>query len=66
MKYEIKINGQLDIKWVDWFDGMQIIDEGDGTTTLYGTVKDQSALQGVLRKINNLNLEFTSVNKING
>jgi hypothetical protein len=66
MKYTIKINGHLDIKWADWFDGMQIIHENDGTTTLMGTVIDQAALQGILKKIRNLNLELISVNKING
>jgi NADPH:quinone reductase-like Zn-dependent oxidoreductase len=66
MKYTIKIKGHLDIKWADWFDGMQIIHENDGTTTLYGNVIDQAALQGILKKIRNLNLELISVNKING
>ena len=66
MKYKIKIKGHLDIKWTDWFDGMQIIHENDGTTTLMGTVIDQAALQGILKKIRNLNLELISVNKING
>ncbi len=66
MKYKIKIKGHLDIKWADWFDGMQIIHENDGTTTLMGTVIDQAALQGILKKISNLNLELISVNKING
>jgi wyosine [tRNA(Phe)-imidazoG37] synthetase (radical SAM superfamily) len=66
MKYKIKIKGHLDIKWADWFDGMQIIHENDGTTTLMGTVIDQAALQGILKKISNINLELISVNKING
>ena len=43
-----------------------IIHENDGTTTLYGNVIDQAALQGILKKINNFNLELISVNKING
>ncbi len=64
MKYKIKIKGHLDIKWADWFDGMQIIHENDGTTTLMGTVIDQAALQGILKKISNLNLELISVNKM--
>ena len=66
MKYTIKIKGHLDMKWADWFDGMQIIHENDGTTTLKGTVIDQAALQGILKKIRNLNLELIYVNKING
>ena len=64
MKYKIKIKGHLDMKWADWFDGLQIIHENDGTTTLMGTVIDQAALQGILKKIRNLNLELISVNKI--
>jgi len=66
MKYKIMIQGHMDVKWADWFDGMQIVHEDDGTTTLYGTVIDQAALQGILKKINNLSLELISVNKING
>lgn len=66
MKYKIKIKGCLDNKWADWFGGMQIKDENDGTTTIYGPVKDQAALQGMLKKISNLNLELISVNKIEG
>ena len=66
MKYKIMIKGHMDVKWTDWFDGIQIVHEEDGTTTLYGDVIDQAALQGILKKIRNLSLELISVNKING
>lgn len=66
MKYKIMIKGHMDVKWTDWFDGIQIVHEEDGTTTLYGDEIDQAALQGILKKIRNLSLELISVNKING
>jgi hypothetical protein len=66
MKYKIMIKGHMDLKWTDWFDGLEIIHEDDGTTTLIGDVRDQAALQGILKKINNLSLELISVNRING
>jgi len=64
MKYIIKIQEHLDMMWAEWFDGMQISHENDGTTTLIGTVEDQAALQGILKKISHLNLELISVNKV--
>jgi hypothetical protein len=64
MKYKIKIKGHMDIKWSDWFDGLQIIHEKDGTTTLYGPFPDQVALHSILRKIRDLNLELISVKQV--
>lgn len=34
VKYKSIIKEHMELKWVDWFDGMQIILEDDGTTTL--------------------------------
>jgi membrane protease YdiL (CAAX protease family) len=62
--YKIEIKGHMDPEWADWFNGMQITHEDDGTTTLIGAVADQAALQGILKKISNLNLALISVNKI--
>ncbi len=38
--YEIRIAGHLDAHWADWFDGMSITLEEDGTTLLSGPVPD--------------------------
>jgi len=38
--YEIRIEGQLDDRWQDWFDGWTVIPEKDGTTLLSGPVPD--------------------------
>ncbi len=62
--YEIKTSGHLDTKWSDWFYGMTICHEGDGTTTLCGPLPDQSVLHSVLDRIRDMNLLLISVNKI--
>ncbi|MCY1718900.1 hypothetical protein OU798_01010 [Prolixibacteraceae bacterium Z1-6] len=60
-KLEIKVEGILDIKWQDWFDGMAISYERDNTV-LVGTVSDESHLHGILNRIRDLNLKLISVN----
>ena len=48
--YQITIQGHLDRHWSDWFDGLRITHEANGTTTLAGPLADQTALHGVLIK----------------
>jgi hypothetical protein len=60
-KTRIKIKGQLDQKWEDWFDGLEISYEGDNTI-LTGIMKDEAHLRGILDRIMDLNLELISVN----
>ena len=60
--YLIKIEGHLDTRWQDWFDGLTITLTDDGNTILSGEVKDQAALHGVFKKISNLGLTIISVN----
>jgi hypothetical protein len=59
--YEIRFNGHLDAKWVDRFEGLIFSHESDGTTILSGTVADQAALHGLLRKVRDLGLTLISV-----
>jgi len=61
--YQIKVQGQLDEKWSDWFDGMTITFESD-ITTLTGVVADQAKLRGMLSKIWDLNMTVISVSRI--
>ncbi|TFC29705.1 hypothetical protein E3O55_09070 [Cryobacterium sp. MDB1-18-2] len=60
--YEIRLQGQLDAGWTDWFDGFRLKEENDGTTTLTGPVVDQSALHGLLRRVGDLGATLISVN----
>ncbi len=48
--YQIRINGQLDPQWTNWFEGMTITLEDNGDTLLTGSVVDQAALHGLLKK----------------
>lgn len=58
--YEVKIQGQLDEVWSDWFEGIEITN-GEKMTTLSGRITDQAALRGILSKIWDLNLIVISV-----
>jgi hypothetical protein len=60
-KTRIKVEGLLDMKWKDWFEGMEISYEGDNTI-LSGIIKDESYLHGILNRIRDLNLKLISVN----
>jgi hypothetical protein len=62
--YEIRIQGHLQDKWVEWFYGLTLTRETDGSTTLYGPLPDQTALHSVLQKISNMNLRLISVSEI--
>ena len=62
--YEIKLQGHLDTKWSEWFYGMTITHERDGTTTLYGPLPDQIVLHSVLARIRDMNLPLISVKQI--
>jgi hypothetical protein len=62
--YEIRLAGHLDHAWSDWFEGLTIALDADGTTLLSGLVADQAALHGVLRKIRDLGMPLLSVEQI--
>ena len=61
--YEIRIEGHLDDRWADWFEGMIFTHERDGTTTLCGPLTDQAALHGLINGIMNLGLPLLSVQR---
>ncbi|MFO7697871.1 MAG: hypothetical protein R6X16_12050, partial [Anaerolineae bacterium] len=46
--YRIRIKGQLDSQWEDWFGGLSVTPQEDGDTLLTGPVVDQAALHGLL------------------
>ena len=59
--YQIRVKGNLEPMWSDWFDGLTITQPAAGETLLAGSVADQPALYGLLTKIMNLGLPLISV-----
>lgn len=62
--YELRVRGELDGAWADWFDGWTLAPSGDGDTLLTGPVPDQAALQGLLLKITQSGLALISINPV--
>jgi hypothetical protein len=62
--YQIRIKGHLGQQRMDWFEGLTIILEEDGNTLLTGSLIDQSALHGILKKVRDLGMPLLSVNSM--
>jgi hypothetical protein len=60
-RYRIRIRDHLDPLWSQWFDGLAITQQDDGTTTLSGQVVDQAALFGLLARLRNLGATLLAV-----
>jgi hypothetical protein len=59
--YQIRIEGHLDRRWTDWFEGLTISLKDNGDTLLTGPVVDQAALHGLLKKVRDLGMPLRSV-----
>ena len=62
--YQIRIKGHLGHEWTDWFEGLTVTLEDDGTTLLTGLVIDQAALHGLLKKVRDLGMPLVSVGPV--
>ena len=61
MLYEIVIRGYIRDTW---FEELSVIKQSNLTTMIRGEILDQSALYGILRRINDLGIDLISVNRI--
>ena len=59
---EIRVKGQIDEHWSDWFEDLTITHTDENETILSGTVVDQAALYGLLARLRDLGLPLLSVN----
>jgi hypothetical protein len=66
--YQIKVQGRLDERWAQWFDGMSIAfeqaEDGSTVTVLSGSVADQAALYGLIGHMRDLGLPLIAVGRI--
>lgn len=62
--YEIRVKGQLNSRWSDWLEGLEVKLAENGEMILCGPIVDQAALMGVLNKLSSLNLTLLSVNQL--
>jgi hypothetical protein len=60
--YEIKVKGQLDQRWSEWFAGLKLTFLEEDVTLLSGLLPDQAAIYGLLERMRDLNLTLLSVN----
>ena len=61
LHYQIIVKGYLDAGWSAWFDGLTIMHEADGNTSLTGEIRDQTALYGLIDKARDLALTLVAV-----
>lgn len=62
MQVSIRVKDHMDANlWQDWFSGLEITPEPQGTSLLTGPLPDQAALFGVLLQIRALNLRLLAL-----
>jgi hypothetical protein len=59
--YEIRMQGHISERWSDWFEGMTLVHQADGTTVIRCPALDQAALHGLLAKVRDLGLTLISI-----
>ena len=62
--YKIRVKGHLDNRWAHWFGDLTITLEDNGDTLLTGSVVDQAALFGLLKKVRDTGMTLLSVNRV--
>jgi len=58
---EIRIKGQINEQWSEWFAGLTINHSDLDETILTGNVADQAALYGIISQLRDLGLKLTSL-----
>jgi len=58
----IRIKGEMDQSWSEWFEGFKIEHAEPDETILTGLVEDQAAFYGLIGKLRDLGVQLTAVN----
>ena len=64
MKVKITVEGHLDTRWSAWLADLAIDHNSDGSTTLRGTLPDQTALYSVIDRMRDMNLALIAVQRL--
>jgi len=62
--YRIRVKGNIENKWSEWFDGFSVTPQANAETVLIGVVADQAALHGLLAKVRDLGLPILEVTRL--
>lgn len=62
-RYEVRVEGVLDGRWSEWFEGLHLQNQSS-ETILSGTLPDQPALHGILDKVRDLGLTIITVRRL--
>lgn len=62
--YEFHVDGHLDDHWAPWLGDFMITRLPDGTTTLTGTIADQTQLHGALAALRDAGATLLSVQAV--
>jgi hypothetical protein len=61
LRIEIILETKIDEKWSVWFEGLSLIPLMGDKTKVFGEILDQAALHGLIERIRDLNLKFSSI-----
>ena len=59
---EIRVEGQIDESWAEWFEGFTLTYTEQNQIILLGEIPDQAALYGTITKLRDLGLKLIAVN----
>ena len=63
--YRIRLQGSFDENWLAyWFEGFVVATHNANETTLTGSVRDESALHGLLARIRDLGLNLLLLERL--
>ena len=58
---EIRVKGQINEQWSEWFGGLTISHSSPDETVLTGLVLDEAALYGIIARLRDLGLKLISL-----
>jgi len=61
--YQIRVQGHLDSTLDNWLEPLRVINEPMGEALLWGQLRDQAELLGLLLKLHNLNFTILAIQR---